>query len=204
MENFNNDRHTSFRDTLSDMSNPVVCVALLLVAVATAWGQAESPTQAETQKSMLFSCFAKPFLSVSVSAAHRDVVSTVQLKLVDSAGREQGDKLRGTPIPRSHYKQIVEVPSAPNRSLVHAVEICGAEPGQYNLTIYEHGSNPYRVDVVADESDADRYALEIRHNSKEGRFRQYRLVFKVDGKQPSVFWLDEQGHEQLHIEDSEW
>jgi hypothetical protein len=175
-----------------------------LAAVATAWGQAKTSTQAATQKSMLFSCFAKPFLSVSVSAPNKDVVSPVQVKLVDSAGREQGDKLRGTPIPRSHYKQVVEVPSAPNRSLVHAVEICGAEPGQYELTIYEHGNNPYRVDVAADESDADRYALEIRHNSRESRVRRYRLVFKVDGKLPSVFWLDEQGHEQLHIEDSEW
>lgn len=158
----------------------------------------------QVHESMAFSCQAKPFLSVSVSAPNHDAASPVQLKLVDPSGREQGHRLRGTPIPGSHYEEVVEVPTAPSRSLVRAVEICDAEAGQYELTVYEHGSDRYRVTVVAQESDADRYALEMRLNSRGGRTRRYRLVFKIAGRQPSVSWLDNQGHERLHIENSEW
>jgi hypothetical protein len=177
--------------------------SVVITLYVSVFGMTCTSILAQARESMLFSCLEKPFLSVSVSTPNEDVASAVQIKLVDPTGHQQGYKLRGTPIPRSHYEEVVEVPNAPTRSLVRAVEICDAEAGQYELTIYEHGSDRYRIKVVSAESNADLYALEMRLNSRS-RTRRYHLIFKIAGHQPSVSWLDGQGREQMHIENSDW
>jgi|HubBroStandDraft_6_1064221.scaffolds.fasta_scaffold46164_3 hypothetical protein len=158
----------------------------------------------QADKSMAYSCRQTPFVGVSVSTPDHDVASPVQIKLIDPNRREQGVKTHGPAIPGSHYGVVAEIPNAPFRSLIRAVEICGADAGQYELILYEHGNSRYRVSVVAQETGTNSNSLEMHLRSKEGRVRRYRFVYKIVDQQPSVLWLDDEGHEQVFIESGEW
>ena len=152
---------------------------------------------------MLFSCFDAPFFSISVRSPEKKK-SSVEIKLVDPEGREQGMRFKGEPIPGSQYRYVNETPGTTILTLVHAIEICDATPGEYRLTVYEHGSERYLISVTAARSEMDLNALSLYLKASEGRVRHYRLMFRVAKGQPTVAWLDDQGHEQIWIQYGEW
>jgi len=157
-------------------------------------------TNSHPQQSMMLSCKKKPFLSVSVSTPARDSISDVQIMLADPRSQEQGVNVNGRRIPRSHYKFVVEIPTLPDRSRVHAIEICGAEEGQYALTVYEHGDELYRVDVRAGDTESMTAYL----HSSEGRIRRYKFLFKIKDDRLYLTWLDNNGQPQLNIGNNDW
>src|SRR5207248_285357 len=99
------------------------------------------------QQSLLESCSDDTFLSVSVSSPKRDIIPLAQLRIIDPTSREQGVHVVGKTIPNSRYENVVELPQTPNRSRVHAIEVCGAKEGKYKISIYEHGDDSYRLSV---------------------------------------------------------
>ena len=165
---------------------------------------AHMAASSQVQESLAHSCSRKPFFSVSISTPRHDAIAPVQITLVDPKGREQGAQHGATSIPNSRYQIIAEIPASAAHSLAHAIEICDAQPGQYELIIHEHGNGAYRVTVMAEKGDADEYSLVLRPISREGRIRRYRLIFKSANGRASVMWLDNLGHEQLHIENADW
>jgi hypothetical protein len=130
----------------------------------------------------------------------RDAMPLVHIRLVDPSSRVQGVDLSGQKIPVSRYAEVVELPKLPERSRVHAIELCGAEPGQYELTVYEHGDQLYRISANA---DLDVSMAAILH-AREGRVRNYRFRLGVEEKKVSLTWLDNKGHLQLNIGENDW
>lgn len=161
------------------------------------YGQA---TNNKPRPSMMFSCETTPFLSVSVSTPKSDSIPQVQIKLTDPLSRGQGVKVTGARIPNSHYQDVVEAPKAPDYSRVHAVEICGAQEGEYGLTIYEHGDALYRITVGVNVS----HFISDNLHSREGRTRRYRFSFNLTNDQVDLTWLDKNGKPQLNLDDNNW
>ena len=122
----------------------LVLVTCLLLLAGMGYGQS---SEKKPQKSMMYSCEAAPFLSVSVSTLKRNGLPQVQIRLTDPLYREQGVNVTGRHIPKSHYEDVVVAPKAPDHSRQHAVEVCGAAQGEYALAVYEQGDEPYRIDV---------------------------------------------------------
>ena len=148
----------------------------------------------------MYACEKEHFLSVSVSTPKHGGVPQCQLKLTDPHSREQGVGVSGKQIPDSRYEDIVLAPKAPDRSREHAVEVCGAEPGEYLLTVYEHGDELYSLSVGVDARD---FLLENFH-SREGRIRRYRFAFTVRKDEVDLTWLDENGQRRLQIAANDW
>jgi hypothetical protein len=165
-------------------------------------GAAYSQTMnGESQPSMMYSCETTPFLSVSVSTPKRDSMPQVQIVVTDPRSRQQGVNVSGKIIPNSHYADVVIAPKAPERSREHAVEICGAEKGEYTLTVQEHGDDLYRVDVSVEVS---RGMSEYLH-SREGRIRRFRFSLRRNKGEFDVTWLDNNGQPVLiPDDDSDW
>jgi hypothetical protein len=128
----------------------------------------------------------------------------VQLDVTDPSGRTQGKRVHHPQIPSSRYGAVVQIPIAPERSEAIAVEVCDAELGIYEVNVHEVGSSPYQLEVRA-RGDADNsQTLALHHIATDGRTRSYRFVFKIEDRQVTASWLDDEGHEQLRIENYEW
>jgi len=174
----------------------VACLTLFPVLSA---GQAHM-TELKPRPSMKYACKASSFLSVSVCAPKRDSIPLTQINLRDQHSREQGVNVRGARIPRSTYADVVEIPNKAGSSRTHAIEICGADQGKYTLTVYEHGDELYRIVVRGNTS-----SLEVILHSREGRVRQHRYLFRMNGDDESdLTWLDKNGKPELNIEDHDW
>jgi hypothetical protein len=151
----------------------------------------------EPRQSMMFSCETSPFLRVSVSTPRRGGLSPVQIKLTDPLSREQGVNPKRKRMPRSHYEDVVVAPKAPGLSREHSVEVCSAAPGEYILTVYEHGDGLCRVTL-----DVDNESLPLHLQSREGRIRQYRFLFTVKKEEVDLTWLDKDGRPQIALGDN--
>jgi hypothetical protein len=109
-------------------------------------------------------------------------------------------------IPKSRYEEVVEIPNAPNRSEVLAVEICNPSQGTYRLKIEETGTQPYRITVTGDATNIGASEI-LKHNSQNGRIRSYYFAFWIENKEAHIQWLDEEGRTRdplWPIEISEW
>jgi hypothetical protein len=175
----------------------LVVVTCLLLLGGTGYGQSSVN---KPQKSMMYSCEAAPFLSVSVSTPKRNSLPRVQIKLMDPLSRAQGVNVSGRHIPESHYEDVVVAPKAPDHSRQHAVEVCGAAQGEYALTVYEHSDELYRIDVGVDV----REFLSATLQSHEGRIRQYKFRVTVKKGQVDLTWLDKNGQPQLALGENDW
>ncbi len=154
----------------------------------------------QPKPSMMFACEANPFLSTSVSTPMRDRVPLVEIQLVDPHSREQGASVSGTRIPNSQYADVVQVPKAPMKSRERAVEVCAAEPGTYELRVFEHGDALYRVTVAVNHQSF----IEGNLHAQEGRVRRYKFSFNVENEQVALTWLDKKGRPQLNIGQNDW
>ena len=160
-------------------------------------------TDRKMRESMRLSCKMQPFVSVSVSTPHRDSISDVQIRLTDPRSREQGVNVSGQRIPRSRYGYVVEIPKLASRSKIHAIEICGAEQGEYALTIYEHGDERYRITVNAE------YSFLLANFLSRGRIKRYRFFLRIDNDKPEddrvyLMWLDENGRPERRVANNDW
>jgi len=100
----------------------------------------------------------------------------------------------------------VQIPKAPNRSEVLAVEICNPSQGTYRLKIEETGTQPYRLTVTGDAPSIVE-SQTLKHISQTGRIRSYYFAFWIENKEAHIQWLDEEGRPldpRLPIEISEW
>jgi hypothetical protein len=78
---------------------------------------------------------------VDASTPRHDTIPKVQLTLTDPLGRTAGRGAQGKRIPNSRYGKVTEIPSAPDASLVLAIEVCNALQGDYHIRIDEHGTD---------------------------------------------------------------
>jgi len=166
---------------------------VLLLTVAGFAGTAET----KYSQSLRFTCFKDPFLSVSVSAPRHDRFVSVELGLVDPAGRKAGSSDDNHPIPRSQYGKVVEIPSHPDRSKAVAVEICGAMPGTYHITISEHGSFDYRLSIRSDDGSGSNQGNEtatVNLRADGERQCRYWFDFSMENRRVAIIWLDKAGH----------
>ena len=166
--------------------------SLLLLTLAVSLGTAET----KYSQSLHFACLNDPFLSVSVSAPRHDRFVNVDLGLVDPTGRKAGTGDDNHPIPRSQYGKVVEMPSHPDSSKVVAVEICGAMPGTYLITLSEHGSFDYRLSVSGDDGSGSNQGnmTEPVHLHADGnRVCRYRFDFSMENSTVTIRWLDKDG-----------
>jgi hypothetical protein len=171
---------------------PQISLLLMLLAAGstTTWAT-------EYAQSLRFSCFKDPFLSVSVSAPRHDSFVNIDLGLVDPDGRTAGSGHHGPSIPRSQYGRLVEIPSHPEYSKAVAVEICGAMPGAYLISVSEHGNFDYRLMVSGDDGTQSNEGNETQpvHLHAEGdRMCHFRFNFRMAKGKVAIQWLDNTSH----------
>jgi hypothetical protein len=171
---------------------PQLCLLLMLIAAGstTTWAT-------EYAQSLRYSCFHDPFLSVSVSPPRRDSFVNIELGLVDPNGRSAGGGHHGDAIPRSQYGNVVEIPSHPEISKVVAVEICGAMPGAYLISVSEHGDFGYRLTVSGDDGTGSNQGNETRPvnlHTDGDRMCHFRFNFRMKNGKVAIQWLDYTGH----------
>jgi hypothetical protein len=146
--------------------------------------------------SLRLSCVDTPFLTVNVSAPDHDSFVNVELGLVDPKGRTAGADVANS-IPRSRYGRIVEMPSHPEKSKVTAVEICGATPGKYVISVSEHGDFDYRLVVGGDDGTNSNHGNEsqsVNLHSDGDRLCRFSFNFRMAKGEVAVQWLDKGGH----------
>jgi hypothetical protein len=151
----------------------------------------------EYPQSLRFSCFHDPFLSVSVSAPRHDSFVSIDLGLVDPAGRSAGSGHDGPSIPRSQYGKVVEIPSYPETSKAVAIEICRAKPGACLISVSEHGSFDYRLAVTGDDGIRGNQGNETRPvnlRANGDRMCHFRFNFLMAKGKVAIQWLDNAGH----------
>lgn len=123
----------------------------------------------------------------------------VQIRLVDPSKREEGVDISGEKIPVSRYAEVVELPKLPQRSRVRAIEICGAEAGAYEIVVYEHGSDTYRLSVGVDGAEYMSTNLQAR----KGWIRHFRFQLRNEDRKLSLTWLDNKGHPKFYAGDGD-
>jgi hypothetical protein len=165
-------------------------------------GSQSSSTQPTT--SLAFSCLGKLFVSVSASTPNHESIPAIGLALSDPVGRTAGFAIKRGDIPDSSYGPVIEIPKLPQRSRALALEICNAEQGLYEIKVTEFGDKPYQLTVRGAGDAKNNSALALYHDSRKGRVRHYRFVFRIEGDQMILKWLDTDGVERLKIEQSEW
>ena len=151
----------------------------------------------EYSQSLRPSCFDDPFLSVSVSAPRHDSFVNIELGLVDPDGRSAGSGHHGHSIPRSQYGKVVEIPPHPEMSKVVAVEICGAMPGAYLISVSEHGNFDYRLSVTGDDGTGSNQGNEtqpVNLHADGDRMCHFRFNFRMAKGRVAIQWLDSAVH----------
>ena len=151
----------------------------------------------EYSQSLHFSCFDDPFLSVSVSSPRHDSFVNIDLGLVDPDGRSAGGGHHGPSIPRSQYGKVVEIPPHPEMSKAVAVEMCGAMPGAYLITVSEHGSFDYRLTVTGDDGTHSNQGNEtqpVNLQADGDRMCHFKFNFRMAKGKVAIQWLDKTGH----------
>jgi len=168
----------------------------LVLAAFTALAKAEQANPPYSE-SLRFSCFDKPFLSISAHSPKHDRFPDIQLEVTDGLGQRAGYGNYQRRIPESHYGKIAEIPKAPDRSRAVAVEVCNAKPGRYTFTVSEHGNFPYRISVTRDDGTGSNTGNETRiicWQSNEDRVCRLSFDFLVSGGKVTIRWLDKENH----------
>lgn len=171
---------------------PKLFLLLMLIAAGPRTMEAAAYSQ-----SLRFSCFDDPFLSVSVSAPQGDSFVNIGLGLVNPDGRSAGSRQHGRSIPRSQYGRIVQIPSLPKMSKAVAVEICGAMPGAYLISVSEHGNFDYRLTVSGDDGTRSNEGNEtqpVNLHADGDRMCHFRFNFRMAKGKVAIQWLDNTGH----------
>jgi len=182
---------------VSGARTPIVAISLYLVASTSGLGQSAAIAPL---KSMMWSCKNELFLQVSVSTKRRDIIPLTEFRITNERSQAQGVDVNAAKIPQSQYAVVFELPSDPDHSRVRAVEVCGADEGQYTVTFYEHGTGEYRISVRARANSSLNSALSDYLDAKEGRIRRTKFAFKVKGDDVDLTWLSESGRPQVWMD----
>lgn len=183
------------------MGRLVLPQLFLLLMLITAGSTTTGAT--EYSQSLRFSCFDDPFLSVSVSVPRHDSFVNIELGLSDPDGRSAGAGHHSHSIPRSQYGKIVEIPSHPEMSKAVAVEICGAVPGAYLISVSEHGNFDYRLSVTGDDGTRSNQGNEtqpVNLHADGDRMCHFRFNFRMAKGKVAIQWLDNTGHPLAFLE----
>jgi len=73
----------------------------------------------------------------------------------------------------------------------------------YDITVNERGNENYRL-TVAGIGLREYDVLDLHHASREGKSRDYKILYKIENGRAFLRWLDQDGHLQIHLENSEW
>jgi hypothetical protein len=168
-------------------------LSLLFVSLAFATGALARTKTSEYSDSLRFSCFDRPYLSVSAHVSGRRSFPNVELQLTDQYGRRAGIGKHDRRIPNSHYGKVAEIPKVPERSKAVAVEVCGATAGRYAFTVSEHDSSPYTISVTGDDgkgSNDGNESDELNRQPNGERVCQFRFYYSMAGGKVSIEWVD--------------
>jgi hypothetical protein len=171
---------------------------VLFCVIACTWYS--TATDQSLKPSLKLSCNKVPFVSVSVSTLRRNQLPHVEVQLTDPQQRHQGFGVSANVIPRSQYAIVAQVADEPNISTVHAVEVCGAEEGLYEVRLVEPRQESYRLSVrVGDEF------LDTTLHGRENGVRRYKFSFVVNPAKNTVNlgWIDKNGKPQPYLDADE-
>jgi len=176
------------------LTTNLVLYAMLLAYPLLAYAQ---PPQLSLQDQ----CDKPPFLSVSVSTLTRNNLPAVELRVTDPKGRKQGFGVSTNLIPASRYAEVVQVPKFPDRSRVRAVEVCGADKGEYEVEVIEQGTETYRLAVQVENE-----SLFATLRSQEHRIRRDRFLFSPDPAKGTInlMGIDRNGKPRHYLDDNNW
>jgi hypothetical protein len=160
---------------------------VLFVFATVAWAQTK---KSEYTNSLHYSCFDRPFLSVSAHVPDRRSFPNVELQLTDQYGRRAGIGKYNRGIPNSHYGNVAEIPKVPERSKAVAVEVCGATSGRYALTVSEHDNSPYTISVTGDDGKDGNQSEDQNRRPDGERVCQFRFYFSMAAGKVSIEWVD--------------
>src|SRR5690242_6210245 len=132
----------------------ILSATLIIQLAAFAGGK-----EVRTAVSLRYSCYDKPFLSVSVSTLQRNTFPSVELRILDPLGRSFGTGSNGERNPRSQSGRVVEIPKHQQHSKAIAVEICDAIPGDYSVDVSELSNAQYWLSVSADDGKTGNEAI---------------------------------------------
>lgn len=157
-----------------------------------------SPQSAQSKytPSLRYTCFDSAFLSVSVSAPRHDSFVNVELGLTDPKGRTAGMDHGNSSIEGSRYGKVVEMPSHPESSKAVAVEICGAIPGMYLISVSEHGNFDYRLTVDGDDGTRTNQGNEsqpVNLHADGERLCRFRFNLQMAKGKLEIDWIDTTG-----------
>jgi len=146
-------------------------------------------------ESLRYSCFDKPFLSISGHSPKHDRFPDIELEVRDTSGAQAGYGKYERRIPESRYGRVAEIPKAPEHSRAVAVEVCNAKAGRYTFTVYEHGNFPYRISVTGDDGRNSNEGNEtqiIYRQPNQGTACRFSFDFLMSDGKVTIHWLDKE------------
>ncbi len=168
--------------------------AIIIVAIAAHAGNAKR-VEPKPRASLRFSCFKKPFLSVSLHTPKRDRFPEVELRLTDPRGRS-GDGAGAKRIPKSQSGRVNDVPGHPTLTKAVAVEVCDAIQGDYSVIVSGHEDQRYLMTISADDGRLGNEAMSSDLNIHRDRTCRYWFRFSMGSGHATVHWLEGTNHMQ--------
>jgi hypothetical protein len=173
-----------------------LAVLIIVVAAGQAVGREVKPAL-----SLRYSCFEKPFLSVSMYVLpHRDIFPDVELRLIDPRGRALGSAKQRRVL-KFRSGKVIEIAKQPTRSKAVAAEVCGAMQGDYSLVVSEHENGQYRIAVRADDGGTGNESMTAGVLTRRGRTCTYPFRVLMSDHSVSVKWLGSTDHVQTFLPD---
>lgn len=170
---------------------------LLLLGILASCPVALHAAQSEAQLSLRYSCFNKPFLTVSAHVPRHDSFPAVDLLLTDPRGRSVGHDRAAEKIPNSQYGKTIEIPGHLSQSRAVAAEVCGAIRGDYILVVSEHDDVPYLISIGGNAAEGGDQFIIARFYPHGARTCRYRFSFLMD-EGSNVHWLADAQHRGDH------
>lgn len=126
---------------------------------------------------------------------------TAELRVTDHGSRTQGSGVVTNSIPASRYADVAQVPKFPDRSTVRAVEICGAETGEYEVEISDKNDETYRLTVEVENESLSSWV----HSRGHG-VRRYKFSFRPDPAKGvmNLMWIDRHGKPRSYLDGNDW
>ena len=169
--------------------------AAIIAAIAAQAGNVKR-VEPKPRPSLRFSCFNKPFLSVSLHTQKRDRFPAVELRLIDPRGRS-GDGTGAKRIRKSQSGRVIQIPGHPTISKAIAVEVCDAIPGDYAVIVSEHNDEQYGFVVSGDDGGPGNEAMSSGLYAHPDRTCRYWFRFSMGaGHMVTVRWLESINHMQ--------
>jgi len=163
-------------------------MSFVLGAIATA-----PATERWNSATFRISCLDQPFLRISAVAVGWSSVPHVDLALKDPVGRTAGNYSRYPRVPSFRYGEVAEIPNQFARRRALHLEICNASAGRYVLTVTEHVSEDYYLEILGDNSSVAYWSPTLLFHANPARTCEYRFQFIMQRFRVAIRWLDADG-----------